>query len=98
LHTTNGGKIRILEFQIPGFYFLSIRPLFDGEAWSAGGTDHESLHQGKFPLNIVPFEFFTRHELSALLETSLVYGHMENKLANIQEAMFSLLETASYWL
>jgi hypothetical protein len=42
-------------------------------------------------LDIVPFEFFTRHELPALLGTFLVDGHMEKKLNNVQEAMYSLV-------
>jgi hypothetical protein len=32
-----------------------------------------------------------RHELLALLGTSLVDGHMKKKLANVQEAMYSLV-------
>jgi hypothetical protein len=38
-------------------------------------------------LDIVPSEFFTQHELPAL-GTPLVDGHMEKKLANVQEAMY----------
>jgi hypothetical protein len=34
-------------------------------------------------LDIVPSESFTRHELPALLGTSLVDEHMEKKLANV---------------
>jgi hypothetical protein len=41
-------------------------------------------------LDIVPTESFTLQELPALLGTPLVDGHMENKLANVQEAMCSL--------
>jgi hypothetical protein len=35
-------------------------------------------------LDIVPSEFFTWHELPALLGIPLVDGHMEKKLANVQ--------------
>jgi hypothetical protein len=42
-------------------------------------------------LAIVPSESFTRHELPALLGTPLVDGHLEKKLANVQEAMYSLV-------
>jgi hypothetical protein len=42
-------------------------------------------------LDIVPSESFTRHELPALLGTPLVDGYMEKKLANVQEAMYSLV-------
>jgi hypothetical protein len=42
-------------------------------------------------LDIVLSESFTRHELPALLGTSLVDGHMKKKLANIQGAMYSLV-------
>jgi hypothetical protein len=42
-------------------------------------------------LDKVPSESFTRHELPALLETSLVDEHMEKKLANIQGSMHSLV-------
>jgi hypothetical protein len=41
-------------------------------------------------LDIVPSESFTRYELPALLGTPLVDGHLEKKLANFQEAMYSL--------
>jgi hypothetical protein len=34
-------------------------------------------------LGIVPSEFFTRHELPALLGTPLVDRHMEKELANV---------------
>jgi hypothetical protein len=43
-------------------------------------------------LDIVPSKSFTRHELPALRRTALVDGHMEKKLANVQEAMYSLVE------
>jgi hypothetical protein len=36
-------------------------------------------------------ESFTQHELSALLGNPLVDKHMEKKLANVQEAMYSLV-------
>jgi hypothetical protein len=39
-------------------------------------------------LDIVLSESFTWHELPALLGTPLVDGHMEEKLANVQEAMY----------
>jgi hypothetical protein len=42
-------------------------------------------------LDKVPSESFTRHELPALFETSLVDEQMEKKLANVQEAMYSLM-------
>jgi hypothetical protein len=42
-------------------------------------------------LDIVPSESFMRHELPALLGTPLVDGHMEKKLTNVQEAMYSLV-------
>jgi hypothetical protein len=42
-------------------------------------------------LDKVPSESFTRHELPALLGTPLVDGQMERKLANVQEAMYSLV-------
>jgi hypothetical protein len=47
-------------------------------------------------LDVVPSYTFTRHELPALLGTPLVDGHMEKKLANVQEAMYSLVAPASY--
>jgi hypothetical protein len=37
-------------------------------------------------LDIVPSESFTRHERPALVD-----GHMEKKLANVQEAMYILV-------
>jgi hypothetical protein len=40
-------------------------------------------------LDIVPSESVTQHELPALLETSLVDGLMEKKLANVQEVMYN---------
>jgi hypothetical protein len=42
-------------------------------------------------LDIVPSESSTRHELPALLGIPLIDEHMEKKLANIQEAMYSLV-------
>jgi ribonuclease HI len=42
-------------------------------------------------LNIVPSKSKTRHELPALLGTPLVDGHMEKKLTNVQEAMYSMV-------
>jgi hypothetical protein len=42
-------------------------------------------------LDIVPYESFTRHELPALLGTPLVDKHIEEKPANIQQAMYSLV-------
>jgi hypothetical protein len=42
-------------------------------------------------LDIVLSESFTWHELPAVLGTPLVDGHMEKKLANVQEAMYSLV-------
>jgi hypothetical protein len=42
-------------------------------------------------LDIVSLESFTQHELPALLGTLLVDGHKEKKLANVQEAMYSLV-------
>jgi hypothetical protein len=42
-------------------------------------------------IDIVLSESFTRHELPALLGTPLVDGNMEEKLANVQEAMYSLV-------
>jgi hypothetical protein len=42
-------------------------------------------------MDIVPSESFTQHELPALLGTPLVDGHMEKKLSNVQEAMYSLV-------
>jgi hypothetical protein len=42
-------------------------------------------------LDIVPSKSLTRHELPALLGTSLVNGYMEKKLAIVQEAMYSLV-------
>jgi hypothetical protein len=47
-------------------------------------------------LVIVPSESFTRHELPALIRTPLVDGHMEKKLANVQEVIYSLVAPASY--
>jgi hypothetical protein len=52
--------------------------------WIKGYSDVLSL-------DIVHFESFTRHELPALLVTPLVDGHMEKKLTNVQEAMYSLM-------
>jgi hypothetical protein len=42
-------------------------------------------------LDIVPCESFSWHELPALLGTPLADGHMEKKLANVQEAMYLLV-------
>jgi hypothetical protein len=42
-------------------------------------------------LDIVPYESFTRDELPALLGSLLVDKHIEEKPANIQEAMYSLV-------
>jgi hypothetical protein len=42
-------------------------------------------------LDIVLSGSFTLQELPALLETPLVVGHMENKLANVQGPMYSLV-------
>jgi hypothetical protein len=39
-------------------------------------------------LDIAPSKSFTRHELPALLGTPLVDGHMEKKLAIVQEVMY----------
>jgi hypothetical protein len=39
----------------------------------------------------IPSKSFTRHDQPALLGSSLVDGQMEKKLANVQEAMYSLL-------
>jgi hypothetical protein len=68
---STGGKIRILELQIPCCCFLLIRPPFEAEAWSAGSAEHGSLHQGIYSdvlsLDIVPSKSFTRHELPAPL-------------------------------
>jgi hypothetical protein len=41
-------------------------------------------------LDIVPSKSFTRHGLQALLGTPLVDEHMEKKLANVQQVMYSL--------
>jgi hypothetical protein len=83
--TITGGNIHILELQIPCCSFLSISQPFD-EVSSAG-----ALYMGYSDVSsfdIVPSESFTRHELPALLGTPLVDGHMERKLANVQEAMY----------
>jgi hypothetical protein len=42
-------------------------------------------------LDIVPSESFTQHELPAILETTLVDGHIKKILASVQEAMYSLV-------
>jgi hypothetical protein len=42
-------------------------------------------------LDMVPSKFFMRHKLPAPLGTYLVDGHMEKKLANVQEAMYKLV-------
>jgi hypothetical protein len=47
-------------------------------------------------LDIVPSESFTWHEVTALLGIPLVDGHMEKKLANVQEAMYSIGALVSY--
>jgi hypothetical protein len=50
-------------------------------------------------LDIVSFEPFTRHELPALVGSPLVDEHMEKKLANVQQAMYSLVAPRAYgWL
>jgi hypothetical protein len=41
--------------------------------------------------DMVPSESFTQHELPALLGIPFVDGHMEKKLSNVQEAMYSLV-------
>jgi hypothetical protein len=45
---------------------------------------------------MVPSKSFTWHELPALLGTLLVDGHMEKKLANVQESMYPLMATRDY--
>jgi hypothetical protein len=55
---------------------------------------HWLLHRGYadvLSLDIVPSESFTWHELPTLLGSPLVDGHMEKKLPNVQEAMYSLV-------
>jgi hypothetical protein len=52
--------------------------------------------------DIVPSESFTRHKLPENLGTSLEDGHMEKKLVNVQEAMYSLVPpreqlTVKFW-
>jgi hypothetical protein len=42
-------------------------------------------------MDITPSESFTRHELSALLDTPLVDMHMENALAGVRDTMYPLL-------
>jgi hypothetical protein len=42
-------------------------------------------------LSLNTLKSFTRHELPTLLETPLVDGHMGKQLANVQEAMYSLV-------
>jgi hypothetical protein len=42
-------------------------------------------------LDIVTSESISRHELPALFGTPLVDEHMENKLVNVQEALYSLV-------
>jgi hypothetical protein len=42
-------------------------------------------------MNITPSESFTRHELSALLDTPLVDMHMENVLAGDRDTMYPLV-------
>jgi hypothetical protein len=70
---------------------LSTGPPFEGGVRSAGGAEHMGHcirgYSDVLSLDIVPSESFTRHELSALLGTPLVDGHMEKKPANVQEAM-----------
>jgi hypothetical protein len=57
-----------------------------------GALNMGLLHRWIFrSLDIVPSESFALHELPALLETPLVVGQMEKKLANVQEAMYILM-------
>jgi hypothetical protein len=42
-------------------------------------------------LDIVPSESFKRYELPAILGIPLVDGHMEEQLANVQEAIYSMV-------
>jgi hypothetical protein len=72
------------------FAYLNFRsflsPTFEGEAWSAGAQKIGRCIRGYsdvLSLGIAPFESFTWHELSALLDTPLVDGHMEKKPANV---------------
>jgi hypothetical protein len=77
-----GGRIRILELCC---CFLLIEPPFEGEAWSAGGAKHGSMHQEIFLFFVTGYSSIC--ELPALLEAPLVNGHVEKKLFNSQEAM-----------
>jgi hypothetical protein len=87
IHPCNGGK---LELQIPCFWFLSIGPLFEDEAWSARGAKPGSLHQGIFQFLITGYSS-VQIFYAAYLGTSLIDGHMEKKLVNVQEAMYPLV-------
>jgi hypothetical protein len=54
-HTSTGGKIRILELQIPCCCFLSIGSPFEGDAWSAGSAEHGPLHQRIFRCFVIGY-------------------------------------------
>jgi hypothetical protein len=77
----------ILELQIPCFYRLG-HPL--RERLGVLGRCIKG-YSDVLSLDIVPSKSFTRHGLPALLGTPLVDGHMEKKLANVQESMYSLV-------
>jgi hypothetical protein len=49
-------------------------------------------------LDIVPSEFYTRHELPALLGTPSVDEHMEKKLPNVQDAVWCVVHFLYGWL
>jgi hypothetical protein len=56
----------------------------------------------EYVLSLDKVPSFTRHELPALLGTPLEDGHMEKKLVNVQEAIYSLvapreLLTVKFW-
>jgi hypothetical protein len=82
--------IRILKLQVP--YRL-------GQPLRRRLVVLRALNMGRYikgysdvlSLDIVLSGSFTLQELPALLGTPLVDGHMENKLANVQGPMYSLV-------
>jgi hypothetical protein len=90
---TNMAKTYMLGFKRVQYRRLRIALGLMGSTWA----EHGLLHPGIFRcfimdiVDIVPFESFTRHELPALLGILLVDGHMKEKLANVQEAIYSLV-------
>jgi hypothetical protein len=93
-------KFAYLNFRyfVAAFYQLG-HPLMERLGVMGAGAPNMSHcikgYSDVLSLDIVPSESLMWHELSALRGTPLVDGHMEIKLANVQEVMYSLLTVTS---